>query len=160
MSIPNPWWWLISVNPCRNTFTSRFYTSIPEVNNPIYSFKCQHGLQWSSNRCTAKHYIHYIAHRFRGSCPSDPSTSNIYLRKIHSTGSLDWCMLHCSGTPCRLNCLTTSVSLSPVAGKSERATLDWVWLWYFAQLEFLHTKQSLAITSIVLGIVTQAKQAE
>lgn len=70
------------------------------------------------------------------------STNNIYLRKIHSTGSLGWCMLHCSGTPCRLNCmLSSSVSLSPVAGKSERATLDWVWPKYSTQLEFFSTSE-------------------
>lgn len=34
-----------------------------------------------------------------------PPTSNIYLMKTHSTGFLDWCMVHCTGIPCRLNCL-------------------------------------------------------
>lgn len=46
---------------------------------------------------------------------------------IHSTGSLDSCKLHCSGTPCRLNC-TSIVSLSQAAGKSVRVTPDWVCL--------------------------------
>ena len=51
-------------------------------------------------------------------------------------------MLHCSGTPCRLNCmLSSSVSLSPVAGKSERATLDWVWPKYSTQLEVFSTSE-------------------
>lgn len=54
----------------------------------------------------------------------EASSGNIYLRRPRSTGSLDWCMLHCSGTPCRLQCLREIVSLSPVAGKSERATLN------------------------------------
>ncbi len=96
---------------------------------------------------------HYVGEEFRDNCQSEPSTSNIYLRRIHSTGSLDWCMLHCSGTPCRLNCLTSSLSLSPVAGKSERATLDSVWLCYFAQLEFSNTKQSLTINLLCFGVL-------
>lgn len=74
--------------------------------------------------------------------------------KTHSTGSLDWCMVHCSGTPCRLNCLLSSSVkfLSPVFCKSERVTLDWVWL-YLAQLVF--PTQNMLIS--VLGIIAWAK---